>query len=228
MPEKPRDLLQRFHGGLRLRSRVDHGNVSRASTPTPTAGASLVRPPTEPALELSLGPFQATDIAVESPATVSQTAPNLPLGEESSPEPRPSNVERLWDEAYDAIKKDDAKLVEGYERILSQYLSGEGSIADSAAASLNTINSINRHTRREQMNELVRIGLRRMRRAAKTKSDGLGATMEIVHSLKEMVNTAIAAVPQASIAWAGVWVSLGVREHAPVERIQYTDRCEDV
>ncbi|KAL7953689.1 hypothetical protein V8C34DRAFT_47534 [Trichoderma compactum] len=65
--------------------------------------------------------------------------------------------------------------------------------------------------RRQQMNELIRVGL------AKTARDGLGAVMGIVISLKDMVSATIAAVPQASIAWSGVCVALGVLESAVKE-----------
>ncbi|KAL6895283.1 hypothetical protein HDV57DRAFT_506834 [Trichoderma longibrachiatum] len=229
MPEKPHNVFRRLHHGrLKSNSRGDRGNVSMDSTATPTTGQSLVKSPTEASLDLLLRPARTTDVATETPTTGTQTVPTPPRSEESSPEPRPSNGQRLWDEAYDAIKKDDAKLVEGYERILSQYLRAEGSIPNSDTAPPNTISSKNRHMRRQQMDELVRVGLRRTRREGKSKSDGLEVAIDIVHTLREMVNIAVSAVPQASIAWSGVWVTLGIVENAANEAASYRGGLEHV
>ncbi|KAK4076697.1 uncharacterized protein Triagg1_4300 [Trichoderma aggressivum f. europaeum] len=136
-------------------------------------------------------------------------------------------TERLWDEAYDAIKHEDAKLVEGYERVLSQYLQGHGFTTDSDKSPPNAIIAESPNARRQQMNKLIRVGLDSTAREAKVK-DGLGTAMGIVLSFKDMVSTTIAAVPQASIAWSGICVALGVLESAVKETASNRDGIECV
>ncbi|KAL7935824.1 quinon protein alcohol dehydrogenase-like superfamily [Trichoderma chlorosporum] len=216
MPEKPPSWFQR-RLGIRPKSGKDHGSPSHASaSPTPTTQSRAASPP----------------CAEATPAAEPQTTP-VSFGENSEvihteepPAHPPSNApERLWDEAYDAVKHDHAKLVEGYERILSQYIHGQGSISDSDISHPSTIASNNPDMRRQQMNELIRVGLDNTAREAKMK-DGLSTAMGIVLSLKDMVSTAIAAVPQASIAWSGVCVALGVLESAVKETATNRDGIE--
>ncbi|KAL7803474.1 hypothetical protein V8C44DRAFT_353120 [Trichoderma aethiopicum] len=227
MSEKP-NMFQRFKGKWRSRSRETRGSTSEASTPTSATGASLAKSPPELVSRAFVeAPVQvATEVAFKALAIVPQASSGVPQADESPLKPKPSIGQRLWDEAYDSIKHDDPKLVEGYEMILSRYLNGEISISDSGAPRPNIIAS-NPDTRREQMNELIRTGLEKTAREAKVK-DGLSTALGIVLSLKEVVSAAITAVPQASIAWSGVCIALGVLESSVKETAMNRDGIEYV
>ncbi|KAL6693044.1 quinon protein alcohol dehydrogenase-like superfamily [Trichoderma pleuroticola] len=199
MSEKPPNVFRRFR--RRFKSEKDPVNGSKLSTAsTPTVQSRDASPSHTGVHPTTLQQTDSIDI---------DNGPEHPQAKEPNLETLPSNAaERLWDEAYDAIKHEDAKLVEGYERILSQYLQGNGSTTDSDTSPPNAIIAESPDARRQQMNELIRRGLDKTSREAKVK-DGLGTAMGIVLSLKDMVSTAIAAVLQASIAWSGVCVALG-------------------
>ncbi|KAL7799942.1 quinon protein alcohol dehydrogenase-like superfamily [Trichoderma ceciliae] len=231
MPEKKRYSLQRL--GKKLGFAKDHEDLSKASaTSTPTTqsrDASPSRVEAFPVTASQTGPVDLDETlelpkVEDSVQTASQTDPvdldqnpELPKVEDSIQAILPlSAPERLWDEAYDAIRHDDSKLVEGYEKILSQYLHGQDSISDPDMSQPNFIATDNPDARRQQMNELIRLGLDKTAREAKVK-DGLATAMGIVLSLKDVVSPAIAAMPQASIAWSGVCVALGVLASAVQE-----------
>ncbi|KAL6815158.1 quinon protein alcohol dehydrogenase-like superfamily [Trichoderma sp. SZMC 28015] len=218
MSEKPPSVFRRLRRKFKTeKDPVDGSKLSAASTPTvQSRAASPSRTAVHPT---ALQQTDSVNIA---------NGPELPQTKEPNLETLPSNAaERLWDEAYDAIKHEDAKLVEGYERILSQYLQGHGSTTNSDTSPPNAIIAGSPDARRQQMNELIRTGLDKTAREAKVK-DGLGTAMGIVLSLKDMVSTAISAVPQASIAWSGVCIALGVLESAVKETASNRDGIEYV
>ncbi|UKZ78904.1 hypothetical protein TrVFT333_006650 [Trichoderma virens FT-333] len=200
MSSNPPNVFRRLRS--RFKTQKDHENPAKPSTTSTPATQSRDASPSR---------------AEARPATVLK---------EATPEALPLNApERLWDEAYDAIRHDDANLVDGYERILSQYLRDRGLVADSDISQQNTIAANSPDVRRKQMNELIRAGLDKTAREAKVKG-GLGTAMGIILSLKNMVSTAVAAVPQASIAWSGVCIALGVLEGAIKETAMNRDGIE--
>ncbi|KAL7787264.1 quinon protein alcohol dehydrogenase-like superfamily [Trichoderma afarasin] len=218
MSEKPPSVFRRLRRKFKTeKDPVNGSKLSAASTPTvQSRDASPSRTAAHPT---ALQQTDSVNIA---------NGPELPQTKEPNLETLPSTAaERLWDEAYDAIKHEDAKLVEGYERILSQYLQGHGSTTNSDTSPPNAIIAGSPDARRQQMNELIRTGLDKTAREAKVK-DGLGTAMGIVLSLKDMVSTAISAVPQASIAWSGVCIALGVLESAVKETASNRDGIEYV
>ncbi|KAK4062292.1 hypothetical protein Trihar35433_9113 [Trichoderma harzianum] len=218
MSEKPPSVFRRLRRKFKTeKDPVNGSKLSAASTPTvQSRDASPSHTAVHPT---ALQQTDSVDI---------DNGPKLPQAKEPNVETLPSNAaERLWDEAYDAIKHEDAKLVEGYERILSQYLQGHGSTTDSDTPPPNAIIAESPDARRQQMNELIRTGLDKTAREAKVK-DGLGTAMGIVLSLKDMVSAAISAVPQASIAWSGVCIALGVLESAVKETASNRDGIEYV
>ncbi|KAH0525816.1 hypothetical protein TsFJ059_009229 [Trichoderma semiorbis] len=218
MSEKPPSVFRRLR--RKFKTEQDPKNFSKPSIASAPAiqsrDASPSRAEVHPA---TLQQPDSTTIGKDS---------EISERKEHNPELLPSNAaERLWDEAYEAIRHEDVKLVEGYERILSQYLQGHDSITTPDTSYPNAIIAESPDVRRQQMNELIRVGLDKTAREAKVK-DGLGAAMGIVLSLKDMVSTAIAAVPQASIAWSGVCVALGVLESAVKETASNRDGMEYV
>lgn len=65
--------------------------------------------------------------------------------------------------------------------------------------------------RRKQMLKIVQDGLQKTNREADVWH-GIGETAQLVLSAKGMVDSAIQAVPQAALAWAGVCFVLQVRQ----------------
>ena len=135
-----------------------------------------------------------------STASRNQTAPSATVA--SMP---PSLPERLWDQAYDDLKADDSILVSAYEEVLSRELSGNASREYQET----TIEQTNPMARRSQMIQLVQTGLMKTEKEAKVKQ-AIRETMQPVLSAKDMIDSAVQAVPQAALAWTGICLALQV------------------
>lgn len=117
--------------------------------------------------------------------------------------------ERLWDQAYDALKIQDAALVQVYEKILSRYLRGQGFNSPVTDSDENVIAQDNAHTRRTQMRRLIDEGLHNTAREAKLK-ETISTATPFIFAAKDIICSAIQIAPQAALAWAGVCVALEV------------------
>ncbi len=120
----------------------------------------------------------------------------------------PTRPERLWDEAYDVLKKEQSELVEAYEKILSSQQE-HGIESNGAKTQQNLIDQIDPNRRRQQMKELIDAGLNHTVREARIK-ERVSTVTDVVLSVKDVVSTAIKAVPQAALAWTSVCVALEV------------------
>jgi hypothetical protein len=147
---------------------------------------------------------------VEATATPHQAAPAAATAAS------PSNLpERLWDEAYSQTRVSDSNVVDAYEKILSARLSehnagGLEPPADSADDTLQQ-NEIAHDVgkRRLQMQQLVQHGLRKTEKDAAAKQ-GIGDGIQAAMVVKEVVDKAIQASPEAAVAWVGVCFALEV------------------
>lgn len=117
--------------------------------------------------------------------------------------------ERLWDQAYDDLKIHDAALVEAYEKILSRKLSGQEFNSPVAESEENIIAQGDAYSRRKQMRNLITDGLDKTAEEAKIKSS-IGTATEFIFSAKDIISSAVQAVPQAALAWTGVCIALEV------------------
>lgn len=113
--------------------------------------------------------------------------------------------ETIWDRAYDALKIEDAALVQAYERILSSKLQNT-----EVAADTNVINQHDKKKRRGQMHQLVKDGLDKISQETKVKSL-VGSVLQTVNLAQNIVSEVVKDVPQAAIPWAAVCLSLEVR-----------------
>jgi hypothetical protein len=111
-----------------------------------------------------------------------------------------SPPERFWDQAYDGLKHDEPKLFELYETILSRDL-------DISEGVKGNVIEQNRTKRRSQMDRLLNTGLDKTARLVYVEKN-IGDAINIVLSVKEVVGTALQAVPISAIAWTGVCVAL--------------------
>ncbi|KAJ4286511.1 hypothetical protein N0V90_013211 [Kalmusia sp. IMI 367209] len=152
------------------------------------------QPPTSPLVEASPTTHARTAL---HPAT---SPPNLP--------------ERLWDRAYDQAKLNDSDVVDAYEKILSVRLSEQDAGASVTLHSEVLVSQQNEiaqdvDERRVQMQQLVRYGLSRTEKEVRVKKgmeDGIQAAMAV----KEVIDKAIQASPEAAVAWVGVCFALEI------------------
>lgn len=120
--------------------------------------------------------------------------------------PSTSLPERLWNEAYDALKADEPHIVEAYEKFLSTELQ-----KDRGSCATSTENEIEPTERRcHQMERLIHVGLQRTEKDAAAKQN-IGDVLHTVNVVKEIVGTAVQAAPEAAVAWVGVSFALEVR-----------------
>jgi hypothetical protein len=149
-------------------------------------------------------------LRVEATTTPHQTAPAAAAAAS------PSNLpERLWDEAYSQTRVSDSNVVDAYEKILSARL-GEHNAGGLESPTESARNALHENEiahdvgeRRLQMQQLVQHGLRKTKKDAAAKQeigDGIQAAMVV----KEMVDKAIQASPEAAVAWVGVCFALEV------------------
>jgi hypothetical protein len=104
---------------------------------------------------------------------------------------------RLWDRAYSDLKQEERGLVDAYEKILSRQLQdGPGSAVPESQP--NTIAQNNSDMRRSQMTQLIQAGLSKTAREA-TANEGLDMAMDVVLSARDIISSAIQAVPQSSL-----------------------------
>lgn len=168
-------------------------NVSRSTPPPqPTspqrAYAATACLPTLPAAP-------ATDLAdLETSADADGTAASLSV--------------RLWDCAYNGLKREEKELVDAYEKILSRQLR-DGLGSEVPESQLNIIAQNDSDARRRQMTELIHAGLRKTAGEAKWK-ESVGKAANFVMKAKDIISLAIQAVPQAAFAWTGVCLVLEV------------------
>ncbi|EXM12786.1 hypothetical protein FOTG_18735 [Fusarium oxysporum f. sp. vasinfectum 25433] len=160
--------------------------------PAPTASAAPTpRPPPAPAASPRDG----------SPDTLASTPP-IP------PEP-------LWNRAYDALKEEDHELVDTYEKLLSRGLEGDPGSTD-LTLQKNDIEQENPAERRSQMTRLVEAGLKKIENEATVKQS-IEKRMLPLSSAKRVIDTAVTASPEASLAWAGVCCVLQILKNPVTE-----------
>ncbi|RMZ74797.1 hypothetical protein DV737_g5729, partial [Chaetothyriales sp. CBS 132003] len=129
----------------------------------------------------------------------------------------PSSQEGLWDRAYDVLKADNPALVVEYEKILSSQMErGLGSKVPENQS--NAIDQNDPDRRRGQMRRLIDAGLDHTAREARIKEQ-FGTVADVVKSARNVISSAIEAMPQAALAWTGVCVALQLLVN-PIEATQ--------
>ncbi|EHK15471.1 uncharacterized protein TRIVIDRAFT_165017 [Trichoderma virens Gv29-8] len=147
-------------------------------------------------------------------AYVSPNFPSVPHEPVPNPKPAPNpkpNIEprrlkgRLWNEAYEQLKSNNAELVESYEKILSTELLRSRHDSTEPAALANRIDGAY-DERWKQMQMIVETALERKKEriAAKQK---IGSGLATVSTA---MGQAVRAVPEAAVAWTGVCFALEI------------------
>ncbi|KAK3946807.1 hypothetical protein QBC32DRAFT_387713 [Pseudoneurospora amorphoporcata] len=196
---------------------------------TPATGSinietSTPQPPAAPAtsstdVETSASRFPAAPATgfanIETSAGADDTTVHLPAAPATNPtntetpasadDPTTSLPVRLWERAYNELKKEEAELVNAYEKILSRQL--QNSSNSMVLESQPNIIAQNNSDRRRQMTQLINAGLTKTEREAKVK-ENCGEAVDVVLSAKNIISAAIQTVPQAALAWTGICIAL--------------------
>jgi hypothetical protein len=156
-------------------------------------------------------PLKPSDAQARPASNTTESQPPARPDSNKSPTTLP---ERLWDQAYDQAKASSLSTVSVYEKILSARLREQDANISEYPDSAELESQKNEiaqtaDERRGQMQRLVKHGLRRTERDAELKQgmeDGIQAALAV----KEVVDKAVQASPEAAIAWVGVCFALEV------------------
>jgi hypothetical protein len=143
--------------------------------------------------------------ATPSPAPTAPITEQAPTDTTSSPS---TQSERLWNRAYDELKRSEPKLLDAYERILSRELKIDPSNPDESQFE-NSIEQVNTTKRWLQMEQLAQAGLKKTEGEHKVKQ-AVGDVLQGVLAVKDIVSLAVQTVPQAALAWTGVCLAVQV------------------
>jgi hypothetical protein len=146
-------------------------------------------------------------------ATPAFTPPHARTAPDPATSP-PSLPARLWNQAYDQAKTSDPSTVDAYEKILTIQLSEKDVTASPppySAGLASQQNQIAQDTGKRwmQMQQLVQNGLRKTEKDAKVKQ-GMEEGIQAAMAVKEVVDKATQASPEAAIAWVGICFALEV------------------
>ncbi|RYO83308.1 hypothetical protein DL764_009469 [Monosporascus ibericus] len=183
---------------LGLKSKLKRGKKEGPKPELPDQSAPPTPAPSATTASAAPSPSPPPAPAASSQPVSSDTAPTL----QSLPE-------RLWNRAYDNLKKEESGLVDTYEKLLSRELEGDPSSTD-LTSQKNEIEQRNPDMRRDQMSRLVTAGLKKIEGEAKFKEDIEGG-IQPLSSAKGVIDTVVKAYPEASLAWAGVCCALQTR-----------------
>ncbi|KAJ0358405.1 hypothetical protein COL26b_014495 [Colletotrichum chrysophilum] len=155
--------------------------------------------------------------------------PPTPISQSSSPLQTPISTannlkERLWNQAYDNLKRRESKLVEAYENLLSAELPGD---SHTPAASAENHIKPDPQERWHQMELLVQVGLQKTKKEAEFKQKA-SDVIRVISPLKEVIGKAVQAAPEAAIAWVGVSFALEILANPVFESVTQRNGIEYV
>lgn len=183
-------LLQSHHGHCAIQSIIS--KMSKNGSDKKEAG----RPPA-PTGGSPVTPFPAVQ---PSPLTLRTV-------------PLPNLQARLWNEAYDSLRKDEPKLVDAYERIISSKLKSTDQATNlpNSVERADTSNAIyqDQERRCQQMQIFIEHELNQTATST-ASSRKTSRSLHVMGALREAVGTALHTVPQGAVAWAAVVMGLDV------------------
>ncbi|KAI0162917.1 hypothetical protein BJ166DRAFT_481863 [Pestalotiopsis sp. NC0098] len=159
-------------------------------TPSPTSSRSAPQP--------------IASITAEYSASVSPKTSQLP-----------SLQERLWNEAYDDLRKTEPQVVKAFEKIIAIQLNQNEQDGQLDQAAENR-QLPPRKPSPHQMQKLVHEGLDRTAKTASIKQ-GVGNALQAIQTVKGLMDSAVQFVPQAAVAWAGVCLGIEVLSNPVTE-----------
>ena len=177
-------------------------------SPTPPTDASPATPQDgtgKPETSTDVGPHKAQVAAIPAASSVHQsTSPAPPPPALQAPTSSPGSIsERIWDEAYDRLKKTESKLVDTYEKIVSENIDQSEVSTKGPPLDKNLIEQMDKNERMLQMERLVTAGMEKTKREREIKED-VGSALKGISLLNDFVGQAVSATPQGALAWMGV------------------------
>ncbi|KAF3056949.1 hypothetical protein CFAM422_012456 [Trichoderma lentiforme] len=210
LSSKVKEKLPRHHSRSRSPSLREGPQPSPQDVQTNTFTPSDIS--SAPITRVSQSHQSLTILEITKPASSQGLEVQDPVSD-STPDPAPDPrsekeksaqlvPETIWDRAYDALKTENAALVQAYEKILSSKLQNTEVTAD-----VNVINQNDKEKRRSQMHQLVKDGLDKISQETKVKSL-VSSVLQTVNLAQNIVSEVVKDVPQAAIPWAAVCLSL--------------------
>jgi hypothetical protein len=181
---------------------------------------SLPHPSSEPNLEPAPGPGSGD-------TETSSLAPKIPVPTTDLPKTPEQSKTSLWDRAYDSLRARDKKLVEEYEELLSRELqtiaSPKNVINDNSDEfQVHTENQIEDDDHKLRLTQLETITSNGLLQLDEKKAkfnvfghefvlrDQLAQATQFIQTIKDAIDVAVRASPEASLAWAGFCVILPI------------------
>lgn len=181
----------------------------------------------QPKKKLLSGPNPLSeDTTTPSLATITTSVANIP--EPTAVilrTPEPSKIS-LWDRAYDSLRERDAQLVKEYEQLLSRELqtitSPKNDIHDNDQTHVTTENQIENDDHKLRLTQLETIASNGLQQLDEKKAkfnifghefilrDRMAQATQFVQTIKDAIDVAVRASPEASLAWAGFCVILPI------------------
>jgi len=153
-------------------------------------------------------PPEAQVAAKSLPSQSASLAP--PSCASEAPAPPPESIsDRIWDEAYDRLKKKEPGLVDAYEKIASEKIEKGEISTEGSQLDKNAIEQTDKEKRRLQMELLLKAGMRKTEKEQEVK-EGIGSAMKAVLLFKDLVGQAVSTTPQGALAWTGVSLAMQV------------------
>ncbi|KAL2888317.1 Vegetative incompatibility protein HET-E-1 [Ceratocystis lukuohia] len=158
-----------------------------------------------------------------------QTASGPPSSVVHEPEPALLPLPRLqgeiWNQAYDASRKEEPELVEAFENIVFAKLRPKETSTEAASRFEGNM-AAERMVTSRQLQQLVQDGINRTKKEASIKQridDG----MQAVHAIRGIMDRVIRAAPEAAVVWATVCLGIEVLSNPVTEALENRKGLED-
>ncbi|KAL6883113.1 hypothetical protein HDV57DRAFT_509346 [Trichoderma longibrachiatum] len=228
-------------GFFKSRAEEDRLDSSKyVSTPRKPSRSPQPQGNPAPASQLALQPSTVAPLEVVSASTVTDDVAITGRLPEERSEPAKKS---LWDRAYDGLKEENARLVQEYEELLSKELQADGASDDDISDTRpddgsvkreNQIAGANPELRLEQLEQVASKGLQQLDEDRTRYSifghefilrDRLTQATRFVQNIKAVIDEAVKASSEASLAWAGVCVILPVFMNPSIAEEASRDGC---
>jgi len=163
-----------------------------------------------------------THVPLSVPPSVPRQEPQPATKPAEQPPVLPKS-QRLWNAAYDSLRKDDdtANLVTSYIKALTKVLAEKDT--DISTSGADVAAELNDPTKRHaHMRMLVDEGRKKVATSSKI-TKRVGDVVEYIQKAKEMIDVAIQNIPQAALPWAGVCIGLQVSRRAGILHTSVSD-----
>ncbi|KAH7311384.1 hypothetical protein B0I35DRAFT_63761 [Stachybotrys elegans] len=117
---------------------------------------------------------------------------------------------RIWNNAYDELKSDEASIVDAYERILSGQLTSGVTATEVEGYPGNAMETAS--ARQDRMRKLIEDGQIKTEKVATIKGK-IKDVLEPFNQLRSVIALAVKSEPTASTAWGGITAILDVFAH---------------